>query len=71
MYILMLLIGVIVGIILTCAAFRSFLVGSLRVDHSDPDDAYLFLELSKSMRQVVSKKYVMMKVKIENFIPHK
>lgn len=71
MYILMLLIGVIVGAVLTCAVFRSFLVGSLRVDHSDPDDTFLFLELSKGAHQVISKKYVMMKVKIENFIPHK
>ena len=71
MYILILVIGAIVGVILTCFVFRSFLVGTLRIDRSDPDDTFLFLELSKGMRQVISKKYVMMKVKIENFIPRK
>ena len=60
-----------VGAIFTVIIFRLFLVGTLRVDHSDPDGPFLFLELSKRIEAVVSKKYVVLKVKAKDFIPHK
>ena len=64
-----LLLGVLVGIIFTCIVFRCFMVGVLRVDHSDPHDTpYLFLELSKELHSVTSKKYVVLKVLKKNFI---
>ena len=64
-------LGVLVGAIFTGIAFRLFLVGTLRLDHSDPDGPFLFLELSKRIGSVVSKKYVVMRVKAKDFIPHK
>lgn len=64
-------LGVLVGAIFTCIVFRFFLVGTLRVDHSDPDGPFLFLELSKRVDSVISKKYVVLKVKAKDFIPHK
>lgn len=64
-------LGTVVGAIFTGIVFRFFLVGTLRVDHSDPDGPFLFLELSKRVESVVSKKYVIMRVKVKDFIPHK
>lgn len=63
--------GAVVGCILTIIAFRSTTVGHLRVDNSDPDDGpYLFLELFKKIPNLCAKKYVLLKVKVENFISH-
>jgi hypothetical protein len=64
-------LGVLVGTVFTRIVFRLFSVGTLRVDHSDPDGPFLFLELSKRVETVVSKKYVMLRVKAKDFIPHK
>jgi hypothetical protein len=65
-------IGILVGIVCTTVATRTKLVGSLRVDMSDPDDGpYLFLELSKDIGEIYRKKYVMFKVSLKNFIPQK
>lgn len=64
-------LGILVGIIFIGIVFRLFLVGTLRVDHSDPDGPFLFLELSKRVETVISKKYVVLKVKVKDFIPHK
>ena len=47
-------------------------VGDLRIDTSDPDDnPYLFLELSKDLDFVRSKKYITLKVNTISYIPHK
>ena len=64
-------LGVLVGAIFTGIVFRLFLVGTLRLDHSDPDSPFLFLELSKRIETVISKKYVVLRVKAKDFIPHK
>ena len=65
-------IGILVGIVCTTVATRTKSVGSLRVDMSDPEDRpYIFLELSKQIGDISSKKYVVLKVKLENFIPQK
>lgn len=64
-------LGVLAGAIFTGIVFRLFLVGTLRVDHSDPDGPFLFLELSKRIEAVISKKYVVLKVKAKDLIPHK
>jgi hypothetical protein len=64
-------IGVLIGCIFTRIIFQTRLVGSLRIDTSDPDDSpYLFLELSKDIHEIYKNKYVMMKVNLKSFIPH-
>lgn len=68
---LIFVLGSLVGAIFTCIVFRFFLVGTLRVDHSDPDGPFLFLELSKRVESVTSKKYVVLRVRAKDFIPHK
>lgn len=65
-------IGIIIGSVVTCLVFGAFSVGSLRVDQSIPeDDPYLFLELTKSVSTILKKKFVVLKVQAEDFIPHK
>ncbi|GHU48027.1 hypothetical protein FACS1894120_6360 [Clostridia bacterium] len=67
-----LVIGVLIGCILMTVIFRTKVIGTLRVDCSDPDDnPYLFLELSKSVDIIYHKKYVTLKVNVEDLLPHK
>ena len=63
------LIGIAIGILITLL-FIPRSVGTLRVDNSDPDSPYLFLELKRSVNYVATMKTVKLKVKCEDFIPH-
>lgn len=65
------LVGVLIGTILYTIAIKTASVGTLRIDQSDPEDSpYLFLELKKNVNNIASNKYVIMKVKRENYISH-
>ena len=65
-------VGILIGIIITIIWFRKHIAGSLRVDQSDPDDQpYLFLEMEKKLSEVLKKKYVILKVNIQNYISQK
>ena len=65
------LVGVLIGTILYAIAMKTASVGTLRIDQSDPEDSpYLFLELKKNVNNIASNKYVIMKVKRENYISH-
>lgn len=46
-------------------------VGSLRVDTSDPDGPYLFLELYTDVDRVCRKKSVVLEVNMSNYISQK
>lgn len=61
--------GILIGFLWAGLVFRMFLVGTLRIDRSDPTEApYMFLELSKPTSAVTSKSYVILKVRDENYI---
>lgn len=67
------IIGYIFGIV---SAFLSIYIrmnaGVLRIDHSDPfDSPYMFLEISKNIEYITKKKYILLKVRAEDFIPRK
>ena len=63
--ILCMIVGIIIGIVFGRQVFRRDVVGSLRIDQSDPDSGpYLFLELSHK------KRYVVLKVNIKDYISH-
>lgn len=65
------IITLIVGFLLGAAVFHRRPVGNLRIDRSDPaDPPYLFLELSSDVGQFLHKKYVVLRVRAENFLPH-
>ena len=69
--IIVFLAGVLIGTIIYAIAIKTASVGTLRIDHSDPEDSpYLFLELNKSIGFIASKKYVITKVELKNFISH-
>lgn len=67
------LIGMLVGIFITAIYIvRSYHVGTLRIDTSDPNDKpYMFLELDKGFGDISKKKNVILNVKREDYIPHK
>ena len=66
------IVGVIVGVLATLLIFSIISAGNLRVDRSiTEDNPYLFLELAKSVNMVLKKKFVVLKVRVEDFIPHK
>ena len=66
------IVGGIVGMLATLLIFSTISAGNLRVDRSIPeDDPYLFLELTKSVSTVLKKKFVVLRVRVEDFIPHK
>lgn len=71
-WIMVLLIGIVVGLILSRFIFKEKPVGSLRVDQSDPDSGpYLFLELShEGVDAIYKKRYVTLKVSIKDYISH-
>ena len=72
MFAIGILVGILIGFVFRIFMSKSKSVGSLRIDTSDPDDGpYLFLELSKGLVEIYRKKYVMLKVDIQNYIPHK
>ena len=68
----MFVLGLIVGVALTTIIFGAKSIGDLRVDQSDPDDGpYLFLELKERPDFIKRKKFVILSVKVKNFISQK
>lgn len=66
-----LLIGILVGLLLSRIIFRPRSIGSLRVDRSD-DDPYLFLELNKPLNaSILRQRFVTFEVCAKNYISHK
>ncbi len=71
MEVIYVVIGILIGFIGASVIRRKHPVGFLRIDKSDPDGPYLFLELKKSISEIVTQKTVLLEVKREDFIPHK
>lgn len=69
--VIILAIGIVVGSIITRIIIRPLDIGTLRIDTSDPDGPFMFLELSKDVNTVASKKYVVLKVNLKNYISQK
>ena len=67
-YCLCLLIG---GYILGIYHAKQNPIGTLRIDSSDPDGPYLFLELSSNVDFIKNKRYVTLKVDTKSYITQK
>ena len=65
------LIGIFIGVVISAILRRKRPVGFLRIDKSDPDGPFLFLELKKNVEEVITQKIIVLEVKREDFIPHK
>lgn len=64
--------GVIVGCILVSIIRRIKSIGTLRVDTTDSDGPYIFLELDKGdAEDLARQKYVIMRVRLRGYIPQK
>lgn len=70
-FVIVFAIGIVVGAIITRIISRPLGIGTLRIDTSDPDGPFMFLELSKDVNTVASKKYVILKVNLKNYISQK
>lgn len=65
------LAGVVIGLIIRLIVERSHAMGTLRIDNSDSDGPYLFVELNRSISELSAVKTVKLAVKVEDFIPQK
>lgn len=63
-------LGVMLGVLIS-RMFKKDSVGSLRVDRSDPDGPYIFLELNIPFEKLSKEKTVLLNVKLEDYIPQK
>lgn len=71
MEIIITLVSFIVGILIGNIFHKGNTLGDLRIDRSDPScEPYLFLELDTDVRNIMNKRHVTFRVKVENFIPH-
>lgn len=68
---ILLAVGIVIGAVLSFIFRKRKAVGSLRIDKSDSDGPYLFLELKKGIGDITTKKTVLLEVKREDFIPQK
>lgn len=64
------IIGFLIGCGIAVIILRPKCIGTLRVDTSDPDGPFIFLEASRSIDFIASKKSVMLKVNFKSYISH-
>lgn len=66
------LIGVIFGVIISkiLSNKKQKPIGVLKIDSSDPDGPYLFLELSSDPNFIKKEKYITLKVDTKSYISH-
>lgn len=68
MEVIYVVVGILIGFAVSSIIRRKHPVGFLRIDKSDPDGPYLFLELKKSVNEIVTQRTVLLEVKREDFI---
>lgn len=71
MEVIYVVVGILIGYVVSFIIRRKHPVGFLRIDKSDPDGPYLFLELKKNVNEIIAQRTVLLEVKREDFIPHK
>lgn len=68
---LIFVVGIGLGIIFSIIVSLHESVGTIRVDNSDSDGPYLFLELNRGVSDVYRKKFVVLRVNVKDYISHK
>lgn len=58
MEVIYVVVGILIGFAVSSIIRRKHPVGFLRIDKSDPDGPYLFLELKKSVNEIVIQRTV-------------
>lgn len=69
--VLMCLLGIMLGVVIGQKLRKENPIGTLRIDRSDPDDPYLFVELYEPINDLSKRQEVIFDVKNEDFIPRK
>ena len=59
---------VVIGYVLAVKKYSKKPIGTLRIDSSDPDGPYLFLELTTDPNIIKKEKYVLLKVDTRSYI---
>lgn len=72
MEVIYIIIGIVTGLAVSLAGLFFCSIGALRIDQSDPTDKpYMFLEIKKGTGDISKRKFVVLRVRREDFIPHK
>lgn len=65
------LAGILLGFGMAFLILKDRPIGTLRIDSSDPDGPYMFLELEAGVGDICSKKHVRLKVSTKSYISQK
>ncbi len=71
LYVFIFIIGIVCGTFISRLLLKKHNIGTLRIDNSDSDGPYLFLELSTNISSFNKKKQVTLNVLDENYLPQK
>lgn len=63
--------GLALGYIIATNKMSKKTIGALRIDGSDPDGPYLFLELETDPRFIENEEYITLKIIAKNYISQK
>ena len=66
-----LVVGIMIGFTVSIIYHKKKVKGVLRIDKSDPDGPYLFLELESDPAILEKQKYVTLEVNTKSYISHK
>lgn len=71
-FMLLCILSFILGLLLGSHRTKTLPVGTLRIDHSEPDEApLLFLELSTDPRYIMREKQVVLDISTESYLSQK
>lgn len=62
-------VGAVMGYILAKGLSRPKTIGTIRIDRSDDDGPYMFLELDEPVSAFSNEKHVCVEIKNEDFLP--
>lgn len=68
-FVVIYLVGAAMGVILGKILARPRTIGTIRIDRSDEDGPYMFLELDKPLHTFEHAQYVCVEIKNVNFLP--
>ena len=70
-YIFATILGFLIGVVIMAIGILGLNAGNLRIDSSDEDGPYLFLELKRPVRWLRERKWVLLRVDDTNYITPK
>lgn len=66
--VLLFVFGISIGFLIASIMLNHRAAGSLKIDRSDPDGPYMFLELSENVDQIIRSDYITLKVDTKSYI---